>query len=60
MKKFDWRFFICAVLGITGLIGIGIGLAEGSMLIIIAAIIFTIIFVGLGFALKRKYINTTQ
>ncbi|MBU9711267.1 DUF5325 family protein [Evansella tamaricis] len=54
MGSFNWSFFLLAVLGTSGLIGIGIGIAEGSPLIIIGAIVLTIVSVGTGFTLKKK------
>lgn len=54
MKSFNWKFFILAVLGTTGLAGIGIGIAEGSTFITLSAILLAIISVSTGFTLKYK------
>ncbi|MCD8509239.1 MAG: YlaF family protein [Bacillus sp. (in: Bacteria)] len=54
MKSFNWKFFILALLGTAGLIGIGIGIAEGSTLIITSAIVLAIVSVTTGFTLKYK------
>ncbi|MDQ0253866.1 hypothetical protein J2S74_001238 [Evansella vedderi] len=54
MEGFSWKFFMLALLGTTGLMGIGIGIAEGSSIIILSAIILTLVSVGTGFTLKKK------
>ncbi|MFA9557309.1 DUF5325 family protein [Evansella sp. AB-rgal1] len=60
MDSFNWRFFTLALLGIIGLMGIGVGIAEGSALIAVGSFVFSIVFIAWGFMLKRKYRQTEQ
>ncbi|WP_157811956.1 DUF5325 family protein [Alteribacter populi] len=54
MKPFHWPLFIMAALSAFGIAGIGIGLAEGSLWIILGAILVTGICVRGGFSIRNK------
>ncbi|UTR11016.1 YlaF family protein [Evansella sp. LMS18] len=54
MNSFDWRFFLLAFGGTAGMVGIGVGLAESSTLIVVSAILLALFSVGTGFTLKHK------
>ncbi|MFC7392408.1 DUF5325 family protein [Scopulibacillus cellulosilyticus] len=51
--------FIFAVLVIASLVGIGYGIAAGSVLGIILGIIGACLFMGLGFMVKGKMSSTS-
>lgn len=48
------KSFILALLTLIGLIGIGIGLGESSILIIVLSILLTIVCAGIGFSTRGK------
>ncbi|WP_096189273.1 DUF5325 family protein [Evansella halocellulosilytica] len=54
MRSFDIIFFLLALFGTAGLLGVGIGIAEESVLIILASIVVFIVTLGGGFARKKK------
>ncbi|WJP98548.1 DUF5325 family protein [Macrococcus bovicus] len=55
MKKSKAIFLLLAFLAVVCLIGISVGMAEGSLLIISISILLFIAIMGFGFTLKKKY-----
>ncbi|ADU30908.1 DUF5325 family protein [Evansella cellulosilytica] len=60
MQTFNWVLFSLAILGTTGLLGIGFGIAMPNTIVIICSIILTILSVVTGFSLKRKMYNKEE
>ncbi|MBM7095966.1 MULTISPECIES: DUF5325 family protein [Alteribacter] len=54
MKTFNWPLFILSVFAACGIAGVGIGLAESSILIILISVVVTIAAVGGGFSIRKK------
>ncbi|CAM4032779.1 DUF5325 family protein [Bacillus manliponensis] len=54
MEQIQYRFLITAIIGVIFMIGIGIMIAEKSLIGIIICIIGTIFTFGYGFMTKRK------
>jgi hypothetical protein len=54
MKGIKWIFLIFAVLSAASMMGIGIAIAEKSMLGVMGSIIALIFIMGLGFKTKQR------
>jgi hypothetical protein len=54
MKGIKWIFLIFAILAAASMMGIGIELAEKSMIGTISCVIALIIIMGFGFKTKKK------
>jgi ABC-type nitrate/sulfonate/bicarbonate transport system permease component len=54
MKGIKWIFLIFAVLSAASMMGIGIAIAEKSMIGVMSSIIALIFIMGLGFKTKRR------
>lgn len=54
MKQIQWKFLIIAILAVLSLIGLGISIGQQNLFNIILSIICFIVFMGIGFTLKRK------
>lgn len=55
--KIKWLFLLFAILAAACIAGIGIAVAERSILGIIGCIIATIASFGLGFSMKKKLLG---
>jgi hypothetical protein len=54
VKKEQIIFLLCAIFTTISIMGIGISIAEGSMLIFGLSTIIATICVGVGFSLRKK------
>ncbi|XJZ28358.1 YlaF family protein [Bacillota bacterium Lsc_1132] len=54
MKQIKWVFLIYSILSAGSIMGIGIAIAEKSIVEAIASVIALVIIMGLGFKTKRK------
>ncbi|HJV16213.1 MAG TPA: YlaF family protein [Bacillales bacterium] len=54
MKGIKWIFLIFAILSAASMMGIGIAIAEKSMIGVMGSIIALIFIMGLGFKTKRR------
>nr|WP_139189562.1 DUF5325 family protein [Evansella caseinilytica] len=54
MESFNWKAFLLAILGISGLVGIGIGLSENSLVVIAGSVLLSVASIGIGFSQKSK------
>ncbi|UCZ51874.1 YlaF family protein [Bacillus shivajii] len=54
MRSFDLSFFLLALIGTASLISVGVGIAEESIMIILASIVIFIVSLGAGFTRKKK------
>jgi hypothetical protein len=54
MKQIKWLFLLLAIVAAACMAGIGISIAERSILGILISIIATIAVFGIGFSLKSK------
>ncbi|MBA4537920.1 YlaF family protein [Bacillus aquiflavi] len=54
MKQIKWVFVLYAVAAAVSIGGIGVAIAERSILGILSCIIAVIVVMGLGFKTKRK------
>ncbi|WP_423801602.1 YlaF family protein [Neobacillus sp. SAB-20_R2A] len=54
MKNVKWPFLIYAILAAACIMGIGVAIAEKSLLGILGCIIAVIVIMGLGFKTKKK------
>jgi hypothetical protein len=57
MKQIKWVFLLFAIMTAACMIGIGIAIAEKSIIGILLCIIGTVASFGLGFSLKRKLLS---
>lgn len=57
MKQIKWVFLLFAIMTAACIVGIGIAIAEKSMIGILLCIIATVASFGLGFSLKRKLLS---
>lgn len=54
MKQVKWIFLIYAILSAASIIGIGVAIAEKSIIGVVGSIIAVILIMGLGFSQKKK------
>lgn len=54
MSKVKWPMLIYAVLAAVSIMGIGVAIAEKSLLGVIACIAACIVIMGFGFSTKKK------
>ncbi|MER3124767.1 DUF5325 family protein [Bacillus pumilus] len=54
MRQIKWLLLLCALLAVVSMAFIGVSLAEKNVLGICLSIMFTMVFMGTGFTLKRK------
>ncbi len=57
MKQIKWVFLLLAIMTAACMLGIGIAIAEKSMIGILLGILATVASFGLGFSLKRKLLS---
>jgi hypothetical protein len=57
MKQIKWLFLLFAIVAAACIAGIGIAIAERSVLGIIACMIATVCAFGLGFSFKKKLLS---
>ncbi|WP_318504942.1 DUF5325 family protein [Bacillus sp. T3] len=57
MKQIKWLFLLFAIIAAACIAGIGIAVAERSIIGIIACIIATVGAFGLGFSFKKKLLS---
>jgi hypothetical protein len=54
MKQIKWIFVVYAIRAASGIMGIGIAIAEKSFIGALGCIIAVILIMGMGFKTKRK------
>lgn len=54
MRQIKRLLLLCALLAVVSMAFIGVSLAEKNVLGICLSIVFTMVFMGTGFTLKRK------
>ncbi len=54
MKQIKWIFLVYSILSATSIIGIGIAIAEQSIIGTLSSIAAWVLIMGLGFKTKRK------
>lgn len=54
MKQIKWIFVVYAILAAASIMGIGIAIAEKSIIGALGCIMAVILIMGLGFKTKRK------
>lgn len=57
MKQIKWLFLLFAIIAAACIAGIGIAVAERSIIGIIACIFATVGAFGLGFSFKKKLLS---
>ncbi|MGJ7923108.1 DUF5325 family protein [Neobacillus sp. LXY-4] len=57
MKQIKWLFLLFAIMAAACIAGIGISIAEGSVIGALASTIATVAAFGLGFSFKRKLLK---
>ena len=60
MKQVKWIFLIYAILSAASIIGIGVAIAEESIIGAVGSIIALILIMGLGFSQKKKMRESGQ
>jgi hypothetical protein len=55
MKEIKWIFVLFAVAAAADIIGIGVAIAEESIVGILACIVLLVLIMGFGFKTKKKY-----
>lgn len=54
MKQIKWIFLVYSILSAGSIMGIGIAIAEKSILGVFGSLIALVVIMGLGFKTKRK------
>lgn len=57
MKQIKWLFLLFAILAAACMVGIGISIAERSVIGIILCILATVAVFGIGFSSKKKLLG---
>ena len=57
MKQIKWLFLLFSILAATCIVGIGIFIAERSIVGIVFCILATIAVFGIGFSTKKKLLG---
>jgi hypothetical protein len=57
LKQIKWLFLVLAVIAASCMIGVGIAVAQRSMIGIISFIVATVACFGIGFTLKSKLLK---
>ncbi len=60
MKQIKWPLLIYAILATASIIGIGIAIAEKSVIGTIGCILAVVVIMGIGFKTKRKLRETGE
>lgn len=55
MRGIKWNFLLLAILAASSIIGMGVALAENSLLGMFICFIILMAVMGYGFATKKKY-----
>lgn len=55
MKDIKWVFLIYAIGSAFSMMGIGVAIAESSIIGILISIVFLMVFLGFGFTTKKKW-----
>jgi hypothetical protein len=55
MKEIKWIFVLFAVAAVADIIGIGVAIAEESIVGILGCIVLLVLIMGFGFKTKKKY-----
>jgi hypothetical protein len=56
MKQIKWIFILFALFATASMMGIGIAIAERSIVGILFSVISLLIVMGTGFSLKKKFL----
>ncbi|MCE7794749.1 DUF5325 family protein [Salipaludibacillus sp. CUR1] len=59
MRSFDIYYFILAILGTVGMMGIGISFAQTSLLMFLSFLVLSLGSVFAGFK-RKKYLHSTN
>ncbi|WP_042456017.1 YlaF family protein [Neobacillus dielmonensis] len=54
MKQVNWQMLIFAILAAVSIMGMGISIAENTMLGLFGCLVALIVIMGLGFKTKKK------